>query len=108
MSTLSSSVGEPLTLTIFDRQLTLHCPIEQHATLTQAAATVDQLMREHRQFCLTDRLDELAMLAALQLSHQLQQATQQKQSLRQQLSEHITRLQKKIARIIGTEDEITI
>ena len=67
------SGNEIVTVRVLDREYSVGCPPEEREGLLAAARTLDQRMREIRGNNRMAAIDRLAVLAALNLAHELQQ-----------------------------------
>ncbi len=70
---MSSSTSEPVIIRILDREYTVGCEPDQRDSLSTAARLLDARMREIRGGNRVAALDRVAVLAALNLAHELQQ-----------------------------------
>jgi cell division protein ZapA len=64
-------VSEPVAVHILDREYLVACPPEQRASLLEAASVLDAQMRQVRNAARSAGLDRIAVLAALNLTHEL-------------------------------------
>jgi cell division protein ZapA len=67
-------VSEPVAVRILDREFTVGCEPGERESLMAAAQLLDARMREIRGNNKMAALDRVAVLAALNLAHELQQA----------------------------------
>jgi cell division protein ZapA len=67
-------VSEPVAVRILDREFTVGCEPGERESLMAAAQLLDARMREIRGNNRMAALDRVAVLAALNLAHELQQA----------------------------------
>ena len=70
---MSSSTSEPVIIRILDREYTVGCEPDERDSLSAAARLLDARMREIRGGNRVAALDRVAVLAALNLAHELQQ-----------------------------------
>ena len=70
---MSSSTSEPVVIRILDREYTVGCEPDERDSLAAAARLLDARMREIRGGNRVAALDRVAVLAALNLAHELQQ-----------------------------------
>ena len=70
---MSSSTSEPVIIRILDREYTVGCEPDERDRLSAAARLLDARMREIRGGNRVAALDRVAVLAALNLAHELQQ-----------------------------------
>ena len=69
---MSSSTSEPVIIRILDREYTVGCEPDERDSLSAAARLLDARMREIRGGNRVAALDRVAVLAALNLAHELQ------------------------------------
>jgi cell division protein ZapA len=67
------SKAEPVSIRILDREYTVGCEPDERDSLVAAAKVLDAKMREVRGSNRVAALDRVAVLAALNLAHELQQ-----------------------------------
>ena len=70
---MSSSTSEPVIIRLLDREYTVGCEPDERDSLSAAARLLDARMREIRGGNRVAALDRVAVLAALNLAHELQQ-----------------------------------
>ena len=63
-----------LAVTILDREYLVACPTGQEKKLTEAAATLNEKMHEIREHGKVFGIERIAVMAALNLTHELLQA----------------------------------
>ncbi|WP_133501141.1 cell division protein ZapA [Cognatilysobacter terrigena] len=68
-----STNSEPVNIRVLDREYTVGCTPEQREGLLAAAKLLDNRMREVRGTNKMAAIDRIAVLAALNLAHELQQ-----------------------------------
>ena len=68
------SEATPVTVNILDREFLIGCTPEERAGLLAAASYLDGKMREVRGASRTQSIDRIAVLAALNMAHELLQA----------------------------------
>lgn len=88
---MSKSASEPVSVRILDREYTVGCEPDERDSLIDAARLLDKQMRDLRGNNRVAALDRLAVLAALNLAHELQQ-----------LREHSDRLDRELQRTLET------
>ena len=64
-------MGEPIAVSILDREFLVACTPEERPGLIAAAAMVDGRMREIRNNARTASADRIAVMAALNIAHEL-------------------------------------
>ena len=65
------SAGEPVSVSILDREYMIACTPEERPGLIAAASLLDARMREIRSGARSATLDRIAVLAALTVAHEL-------------------------------------
>jgi len=71
---VSNAASEPVTIRILDREYVVGCEPDERDGLLAAAKLLDAKMREIRGGNRMAALDRVAVLAALNLAHELQQS----------------------------------
>lgn len=74
------SEATPVTVSILDREFLIGCTPEERAGLLAAASYLDGKMREVRGASRTQSIDRIAVLAALNMAHELLQARNDSES----------------------------
>ena len=69
-------MAEPVKIYILDREFVIACPEEERPALLQAVAFLNQKMQEIRDKGKVIGIDRIAVLAALNLAHELQRTRQ--------------------------------
>ena len=64
-------MNEPVKVYILDREFMIACPPEERNALLQSAAMLDQKMREIRDRGKVVGMDRIAIMAGLNLAHEL-------------------------------------
>ncbi|PKM30800.1 MAG: cell division protein ZapA [Gammaproteobacteria bacterium HGW-Gammaproteobacteria-11] len=97
-----SSTALTVTLHILDKEYRVSCPPEERSNLEQAARHLDTTMREIRNSGKVIGVERIAVMAALNISHEMitgsHQQGQTLNSQQQQISELVTRLDQALAR----------
>ena len=68
---MNAAIAQPVTVSILDREYMIACTAEERAGLIAAAAFLDGRMREVRNNARTATVDRIAVLAALNVAHEL-------------------------------------
>jgi cell division protein ZapA len=92
------SAGEPVKVNILDREFLIACTPEERAGLLDAARYLDGKMREMRNNARTATLDRIAILAALNISHELLAERHRESSDAARLTERLQALNAKLER----------
>ncbi len=96
------SASEPVSVSILDREFLVACRPEERAGLLEAARYLDTKMREMRNNARTAPLDRIAILAALNISHELLDERQRGSAESQRLAENLQALNAKLERAFAT------
>lgn len=96
------SEPQSVTLYILDKEYRVSCPPEERANLEQAARHLDQTMRDIRNSGKVVGVERIAVMAALNISHDMLTGGRKKDgelnSQQQQISELVSRLDQALAR----------
>ena len=92
--------SEPVNIRILDREYTVGCEPSERDSLMAAAKLLDAKMREVRGSNRMAALDRVAVLAALNLAHELQQARTESSSRDRELSRTLDDLHRKLDGLI--------
>lgn len=97
-----------ITVKLLNKTFQVNCPEGKEPELQKAALFLNQKMKEIRNFGRVIELERIAVMTALNLSHELLVQLHEKEILLQKVSLEIDRLQKKIdkALIVNERDEI--
>jgi cell division protein ZapA len=87
---------KPVTVKILSKEFQVNCPIEAEEQLLDAALYLDRKMRDIRSNGRVIGLEKMAIMAALNIAHELLSHRQQKEEYVQTVSEQIERLQNKL------------
>jgi cell division protein ZapA len=95
-------VSEAVNVRILDREFTVGCPPSEREQLLAAAQLVDARMREVRGASRTASVDRVAVLAALNLAHELLQGRQAGGSSEQALRSALGDMNRKLDGLFDT------
>jgi cell division protein ZapA len=90
------STSEPVNIHVLDREYTIGVEPDARDSLIAAARLLDSKMREVRGSNRMAAVDRIAVLAALNLAHELQQLREQSQGVQQDTAMLIESLQRKL------------
>ena len=90
------SEATPVAVNILDREFLIGCTAEERAGLIAAAGYLDGKMREVRGSSRTQGLDRIAVMAALNIAHELLQARQNNDSESGALAQHLQAMRTKL------------
>jgi cell division protein ZapA len=96
------SSSEPVAVKILDREFLIACTAEERPGLIDAAHHLDAKMREMRGTARSAGLDRIAILAALQISHELLNARLRESTEAAHLAEKLQALNTKLERAFAT------
>ena len=90
------SEATPVAVNILDREFLIGCTAEERAGLIAAAGYLDGKMREVRGSSRTQGVDRIAVMAALNIAHELLQARQNNESDSGALAQHLQAMRTKL------------
>ena len=90
------SEATPVAVNILDREFLIGCTAEERAGLIAAAGYLDGKMREVRGSSRTQGMDRIAVMAALNIAHELLQARQNNESDSGALAQHLQAMRTKL------------
>lgn len=90
----------PVSVTILEKEYRVGCPPEQRSALQASANLLDTRMREIREAGRVVGADRIAVMAALNLTHELLQNRDLKDNLSHSLTQRIKMLQDRIERAL--------
>lgn len=96
------SGNEPVSVRILDREYTVGVTAEERESLTAAARLLDLRMREIRGSNRMAAVDRVAVLAALNLAHELQQLREQQALYDRELAETLSTLNRRLDSLADT------
>lgn len=88
--------SEPVSVKILDKEYLIACPADEREGLQQSARFLDQKMREIREGGKVVGLERIAVMAALNITHELLQGHSVRERHSQSVSSRIRALQEKI------------
>ena len=92
------STSEPVAINILDREVLIACTAEERPNLLEAARYLDGKMRDMRMNSRNATLDRIAILAALNISHELLNERRRESTDSTQLAEKLQALNAKLER----------
>lgn len=95
-------MSEPVAVKILDREYLIACSAEERNGLIAAAAHLDGKLRELRNNNRGGGLDRIAVLAALNLAHELLNLKQQAAGASTRVTEHLHALKSKLDAALPT------
>ena len=91
---------QPVSLTIMGKEYRIACAPEEQDDLIHSAQQLDVQMRKMRDSGKITGPDRIAVMAALNLAHELQMVKNQNAMLNQRLSECLTKMSHKIENVL--------
>ncbi|RLA20788.1 MAG: cell division protein ZapA [Gammaproteobacteria bacterium] len=101
---MSQKKAQPTSLSILDKEYVVSCSEEEAPGLRAAARYLDTKMREIRDTGRVVGLDRIAVMAALNISHDLTQSSGESESLSDELSTRLEAMQKKISLVLESNE----
>jgi cell division protein ZapA len=92
------STSEPVAINILDREVLIACTAEERPNLLEAARYLDGKMRDMRTSSRSATLDRIAILAALNISHELLNERRRESTDSTKLAEKLQALNAKLER----------
>ncbi|HMM66161.1 MAG TPA: cell division protein ZapA [Dokdonella sp.] len=89
-------MSEPVAVRILDREYLIACKPEERAGLVAAAAYLDGKLRELRDSHRGGGLERIAILAGLNIAHELLDSRQQNVNSSQHLAQHLQAIKSKL------------
>jgi len=90
------STTQPVSIRLLDREYTVGCEPDERDSLLAAAKLLDGRMREIRGTNRMAALDRVAVLAALNFAHELQQLRDEDENRHRELARTLGELQRKL------------
>lgn len=91
-----TTMTDPVAIKLIDREFRVACPPEERAGLLEAADFLDQRMRKLRRASKSPGFDRLAVLAAMDITHELLVLREQQQDRSGDCTERLTRLRQRL------------
>jgi len=103
-----TSESKPVTVMLLGKEYRVACPPEAREGLLQSAAYLDEKMREIRDRGRTTGSDNIAVMAALNITHELMQKQGQDEKVDSGFSAKVKNLQSKIDAALTSARQIEI
>ena len=97
-----SDSADAVSIRVLDREYTVGVSAEERDGLLAAARLLDARMRELRGNNRMVALDRIAVLAALNLAHEVQQLRQERESQQRELAGTLEALNRRLDGLLGT------
>lgn len=102
------SEPSPVVVIILGKEYRVACPPEEREALLQSAAHLDEKMRDIRDRGRTAGSDNIAVMAALNITHELMQKEGHVEKIDNSLSNRVKNLQNKIEAALSSARQIEI
>ena len=106
MKTLNTA--DIVSITIMGRNYKIKCTPNEASELQAAAQYVDEKMRAARQSGMNTAMDRVAIITALNISHELIQLKNQKNTYIDSMHEKIQTIQNKVQAFLTEDEEIAV
>ena len=100
-----SSQVTPVTIKVLDKEYMVSCPPEERESLVESARLLDRRMRETRDGGKVLGTERMAVIAALNIVHELLQTREEHREREQALGAEMQRLGEKIDAALGRRSE---
>ncbi|WP_290648340.1 cell division protein ZapA [Aquisalimonas sp.] len=91
---------EPVRVAILDKEYVIACPPDEKEGLLSSAYTLDRRMREVRDNGRVQGADRIAVMAALNLTHELLQARESQRETARLVEERIRDMEQRISKTL--------
>lgn len=97
---MTQAQTQTVTVYILDKEYHIVCPVNERVNLERAASYLDGKMRDIRRGGKVVGADRIAVLAALNITHELQNKQQQLELLDNVDSEQVSQLLEQVSRVL--------
>jgi cell division protein ZapA len=97
-----------IAITIMDRTYQIKCPPSGATELQESARYLDAEMRKINQASTSNNTERLAIVAALNIAHELKTYKNQKNAYIDVIHEQIKTLQHRIQKFLGLKEEVAV
>ena len=105
---MTTSTDNLITIQILDRKYSIRCPSSEVLELQEAAKVVDEQMRGLRQTGAISTTEQLAVVSALNVTHELLLIKKQKNNYINVMNRRLQDLQKRIEKFLAVDEVIAI
>lgn len=95
-------MSDPVSVSILDREFLIACTADERPGLIAAATYLDGKMREIRNAARSPGLDRVAVLAALNIAHELMNLRQNNMNDGQTVARHVQAIKHKLEGVLST------
>ncbi len=100
-----STPANPVTIRVFDKEYVVACPPEERDSLVESARILDRRMREARDGGKAIGTERMAVMAALNIIHEMLQGRAEQARFEAGLASEVQRLGDKIGAALGRREE---
>ena len=97
-----------ISIQILDRKYSIKCPANEAQELQEAASVIDGQMKKLRQTSSFTTTDQLAVVSALNVTHELLRLKKQKDNHFNAMNQRLQEMQKRIEKILAVEEEVAV
>jgi len=97
-----------VTVRILDREYRVACPPGEREDLVASARHLDRLMREIRDSGKVIGLDRIAVMAALNMAHELLELRREREGLAESIGARVRALQAKVEEALGEGSQMEL
>ncbi|MCK8516585.1 cell division protein ZapA [Methylonatrum kenyense] len=95
---------EPVKVHILDKEFLIACPEDEKNDLMKSAAYLDRRMREVRKSGKVVGADRIAVMVALNITHEMLQTTEDGADISQLVQDRIQTMSQRIASVLPTKE----
>lgn len=105
---MSDEDNNVVSVKILDRHYSIKCPPEQTHELQESVSYVNEHMKKIQRTTNMNSTDRIAVITALNISHELIQLRKQKNSYIDVMNQRILDLQRRIENFLASTEEVTV
>jgi cell division protein ZapA len=105
---MSKPSAKPVTVRIMDKEFLVTCPEEEYDDLLASADLLNSKMREIRDSGKVVGIDRIAVMAALNMAHELLEHRYSRQDIQQSVGARIRSLQEKIELALNKGNQLEL
>jgi cell division protein ZapA len=103
-----AAAPKPVTVRILDKEFLVNCPEDERDGLLASAELLNNKMREIRDTGKVVGIDRIAVMAALNMAHDLLEHRDRKQDIQQSIGARIRNLQEKIELALNKGNQLEL
>ena len=105
---MTTTEDNSICIQILDRKYNIKCPSNEVIELQEAAKVLSEGMRQLKQTGGVTTTEQIAVVSALNISHELLQLKKQNNNYINVMNKRLQDLQKRIEKFLAVEDEVAI